>query len=95
VTGAAGTGLPGGLDATELRYDAIRSNRIEEEHFSEIALGLSGLETRVGRQRSLRQPRLGKVGVVRYHQLLNSADLLVDVLTQLPGASILSADGRA
>jgi len=82
---SAGASLPGGEDTAERRDNAGRCNGIEEGQFPEIALGLGGLETRVGRQSSVRQPRLGKVVIVRHHQLLNSADLLVDEPAQLGG----------
>jgi hypothetical protein len=93
VTGTAGAGLPGGEDATERRYNSLRSNRIEEEQFPEIALGLGSLKTWIGRQCSVGKSRLGKVSVVRYHQLIDSSDLLADVLAQLHGAVALR--GRA
>jgi hypothetical protein len=42
-------------------------------------------EAVLGSQSSIREPRLGKVGIVRHHQFLNSAHLLVDELAQLGG----------
>src|SRR5258708_22748853 len=90
VTAPAGAGLPGGEDAAKRRDNAGRYNGIEEGQFHEIALGLGGREKRVGRQSAIREPRLGKVVIVRHHQFLNSTDCLVDEPAQLGGAGIVA-----
>ena len=94
MTAAAGGGLLGGEDAAELRQNSGRSDRVEEEHFPEIALGLGGLEARV--RASIGKPRLRKVGVVRRHlQFLDSTGLLVDEPAQLSRAVVLAGSDRA
>ena len=66
VTATAGGGLPGGEDATELRQNSGRSDRVVKELFPEVPLGLGNLESRV--RGSIGKPRLRKVSVVRWDQ---------------------------
>src|SRR5207253_4322562 len=94
VAGTAGGGLLRGGDAAEVRKDSGGSDRIVEEEFPQIALGLGGPEGGVNasigkaRRRDLRIER-------RNHQLLDSTNLVADESAQLGGAVPVVGDGSA
>jgi hypothetical protein len=89
VAGAASGGLPRIEDAAELRQNSRHSDRVEEQHFSEKALGLGRLERWV--RPSVGKERLRKLGIIRRnHKLLNPTNLLIDEAAQLGGAAVLS-----
>ena len=95
VTARAGGGLFGGEDATELRQNSGRADRVVKQLLPEVPLGLGDLEERV--RAAIGQPRLRQVGIVRrHHQLLDAADLLIDESAQLRRAAALrGGDGAA
>ena len=94
VAGTTRGALFRGRDATEVRNDPRRPDRVVEEQLAQVPLGLGGLEGRV--HPSIGKPRLRKVGIVRRnHQLLDSTDLPVDEPAQLLGTVAFVGDGYA
>ena len=94
VTARAGGGLFGGEDATELRQNSGRSDRIVKQLFAEVALRLGDLEERI--RAAIGEPRLRQVGIVcGHHQLLDAADLLIDEPAQLRRAAALRGGDAA
>src|SRR5207245_4564984 len=98
VTAPAGGSLLRGEDATELRQDPGRPDRVMKELLAEVALRLGRLEARVGTGISaVGKPRLRQVRIVcRDHQFLDSTDLPINEPAQLDGAvTVISSSDSA
>src|SRR5205807_6481549 len=99
VTAPAGGSLLRGQDATELRQDPGRPDRVVKELLAEVALRLGRLEARVGAGiTAVGKSRLGQIRIVcRDHQFLDATDLPINEPAQLDGAVTLisSSDSAA